>query len=100
VIVSSRPGTKGYAVLITNEHLYWDKPTKHRSVDENFLLHDGRVVSGTLKWSERAGGGTVASREKAIHLHGTYSLQWQDYSNPSTDKNGNFKVLVLEIRSK
>jgi hypothetical protein len=99
-IVSSRPGTHGYAVMITNEHLYWDKPTKSQSVDEDFLLFDGRIVSGTLKWSENAGKGTVDGREKPIHLRDAYTLQWRDYSNPSTDKNGVFKALVLDVKKR
>src|SRR5690606_2571104 len=39
-VVSGRPGTHGYAILITNEHLYWEKPKKQRSVDEDFLLYE------------------------------------------------------------
>lgn len=99
-IVASRPGTNGYAILITNEHLYWDKPTKHRSVDTAFLLHEGRIASGTLAWSEHAGKGTMDNREEPIHLEGTYSIAWQDYSEPSHEKKGRFRVLVLRVGGK
>lgn len=99
-IVSSRPGTHGYAVMITNEHLYWDKPTKSQRVDGDFLLFDGRIVSGTLKWSEKAGERTVEGREMPIHLRGAYTLKWRDYSNPSTDKNGVFRALVLNVKKR
>jgi len=63
------------------------------------MLFDGRIVSGTLKWSEKAGEGTVDGREKPIHLRDVYTLQWRDYSNPSTDKNGVFKALVLNVKN-
>jgi len=98
-VVSSLPGTRGYAVMITNDHRYWDKPTRSQNVSEDFMLFDGRIVSGTLKWSEKAGEGTVDGREKPIHLRDAYTLQWRDYSNPSTDKNGVFKALVLNVKN-
>jgi len=85
--------------MITNDHRYWDKPTRSQNVSEDFMLFDGRIVSGTLKWSEKAGEGTVDGREKPIHLRDVYTLQWRDYSNPSTDKNGVFKALVLNVKN-
>lgn len=98
-VVSSLPGTRGYAVMITNDHRYWDKPTRSQNVSEDFMLFDGRIVSGTLKWSEKAGEGTIDGREKPVHLRDAYTLQWRDYSNPSTDKNGVFKALVLNVKN-
>jgi len=98
-VVSSLPGTRGYAVMITNDHRYWDKPTRSQNVSKDFMLFDGRIVSGTLKWSEKAGEGTIDGREKPVHLRDAYTLQWRDYSNPSTDKNGVFKALVLNVKN-
>lgn len=98
-IVASRPGTKGYAVLISNDHLYWNKPTKQGSVDADFRLFEGRVVTGTLMWSEQAGFGTMQGREHPIHLQKVYTLRWHPYSSFSHEKNGVFKALVLEIIS-
>jgi len=98
-VVSILPGTRGYAVMITNDHRYWDEPTRSQNVSEDFMIFDGRIVSGTLKWSENAGKGTVDGREEPIHLRGAYTLRWRDYSIPSTDKNGKFRALVLNITS-
>jgi len=85
--------------MITNDHRYWDEPTRSQNVSEDFMIFDGRIVSGTLKWSENAGKGTVDGREEPIHLRGAYTLRWRDYSIPSTDKNGKFRALVLNITS-
>jgi hypothetical protein len=98
-IVNSRPGTKGYSIMITNDHLYWNNPTKQRSVDEDFLLYDGRKVSGNLKWSNSAGFGTTNGRADPIYLGIEYSFKWQDYVNLPGYKNGLFKVLCLSIQT-
>jgi hypothetical protein len=98
-IVNSRPGTKGYSIMITNDHLYWNKPTKQRSVDEDFLLYNGKTVSGNLKWSNDAGFGTTSGRTDPIYLGSEYSVKWQDYFNLPGYKNGLFKALCLSIEA-
>ena len=49
----------GYAVMLTNDPLYWRKPLKNASIDEAFKIHEGKTVFGTLKWSEQAAAGTT-----------------------------------------
>lgn len=74
------PADAGYAILLTNEHLYWN-PSRHPgNVDEAFHLHHGRNLSGTLAWSPRASTGTTQSREAPINLDNTYDLAWHEYS--------------------
>ena len=74
-VVSVLPGTQGFAVMITNDRRYWDEPARSRNVSGDFMIFDGRIVSGTLKWSENAGKGTIDGREEPVHLRGAYALR-------------------------
>jgi hypothetical protein len=39
----------GIAILLTNDHLYWNPPTKSLTVDSNFRIHENRILTGELK---------------------------------------------------
>ena len=69
--VLSGRAADGYAVLLTNDHLYWD-PGRLNTFDEQFRMHEGREISGTLAWSSNTGTGTTNDREKPIGLKGVY----------------------------
>ena len=86
-VVSKYPNVKGVALFITNDHLYWDPPKRGKgSVDECFLTHHGRHVTGKLHWDVRAGLGTTKGREEVLHLSNSYHLYWRDYSSFATPK--------------
>lgn len=95
-VVSQRSGTKGYAILITNDHNYWVKSIRISTVDEDFRIHQGRVVQGELFW-KNASDGTMQNREKAIDIKGEYLLDWKPFITLGTGKNEIFQMLVLEV---
>ncbi|WP_433745150.1 hypothetical protein [Falsibacillus pallidus] len=90
------PVRKGYAILLTNDHLYWQKPNKVDSVDKDFHLNEGRSISGTLVWSSTAGNGTTSSREEPIELKGHYKMSWYNYS-AFRSQDSEFRCLVVEV---
>jgi hypothetical protein len=99
--VSSHPECIGYAILLTNDSLYWDPPRSVVTVDASFRVHEGRLLHGTLGWGEMASKGTTKSRERAIAIKGTYNLSWRDYREvkPSTYVRGyrRFRYLMVMV---
>ena len=80
----------GYAVLLTNDHLYWLPPRKKLPNDRQFRVHEGRTIAGTLRWQEDA--------EDPVVLSGRYGLRWEDYSSSAKNKkNGQFKYLLVTV---
>ena len=87
----------GFAVLLTNDPLYWNKPGSPETVDCAFRVHEGKVISGKRAWACRASLGTVKGRECPIQLAGCYRLRWQDYSCFSGKPRGNFRYLAVSV---
>ncbi len=96
-IVWSEDNATGYAILLTNDSLYWTRARDADPIDRAFRLHDGSMLNGTLSWSARAGKGTTASRERPLNLQGSYKPQWEDYSCPTTKSYGVFRFLALRV---
>ena len=88
----------GYAVLLTNDPLYWEATRTMNTIDAALRLHEGRKLIGDLRWSDRAGAGTTRGRESPIRLMGSYRLSWQDYSQPNRDRYGKFRYLVVSVK--
>lgn len=80
------PAVAGFAILLTNEHLYWSPPQRRGKVDEAFHVHNGRHLSGSLTWSPRASPGTTRSREDPIDLACGYDLVWHDYARVDSSR--------------
>ena len=99
-LMRSMPGVcrAGYAVLLTNDHLYWSAPGRRDTVDTALRIHEGREISGELAWSERAGRGTVQSRESPIELEDSYSLRWREYSDLRGVSAGRFRYLAVSVQ--
>ena len=57
--VSSTENTTGYAILLTNDDLYWRESTRDVK-SAAFFLHEGRTLDSdvTLAWHESTGDGT------------------------------------------
>ena len=96
----SMPGVcgAGYAVLLTNDHLYWSAPGRRDTVDAAFRIHEGREISGQLAWSEHVSRGTVQDRESPIELEGYYSLRWREYSDLPVEPGGRFRYLAVSVQ--
>ena len=44
----------GFAIFLTNDHLYWNEPARRDTVDASFHMNEGRQLRGEMAWSERA----------------------------------------------
>jgi hypothetical protein len=96
-IVESSDNTEGYALMVTNDHYYWEPPEKNNSIDKDFLLYNGRTLNGYLKWSEQAAKGTINNRESPFQIKGEYNLEWNQYARYDS-KNGEFRYLLVQIK--
>jgi hypothetical protein len=100
-IVDAEDCASGFALLLTNDHLYWQPPTRDDVVDYEFRLTDGKVLEGELSWAEEVGEGTVGQkRNHPIMLDGTYKLDWRDYEyDIPSDPEGSdeFRYLLVEV---
>jgi len=98
-IISARSKVIGYAVLLTNDNSYWKPPRSPQTVDANFRIHDGQLMTGKLGWQKGASEGTMRHREMPIVIKGKYRLRWRDYSEPSKALYGKFSYLLVECKS-
>lgn len=96
-IVSSLENCVGHAIMLTNDSAYW-KPRSTGTVDEAFRLTEGRILSGSMVWTERASAGTKKNREMALELTGAYELNWQDFSVASVEAYGQFRYLSVHVQ--
>jgi hypothetical protein len=97
-VLSESHALGGYVVLLTNDSAYWSEPRNSMETSAEFSLHDGRRISGELRWAATASAGTKRNREQAIKLAGQYELQWQDYSQIKAQYYSRFRYLVMEVK--
>jgi hypothetical protein len=69
----------GYAILLTNDSLYW-RDSPRETICDAFRLTETTKIAGKLSWSAGAGRGTTKDRESPITLEGAYICRWRDYS--------------------
>lgn len=95
---SAHPNAIGYAIILTNDSNYWKPSRRNDTVDSAFRIHEGRKLSGKLRWSRKASKGTKKSREKTLTLRSPYPLRWTDYSKLSGTGPNQFQYLILKIQ--
>ena len=96
-VVASGRQMVGYAIILTNDPTYWSRSRKSNSVDADFRIQEGRVLSGLLGWDPRASEGTRRGRMDSIRLRGSYQLAWEDYSAVDVPKHGEFRYALITI---
>jgi hypothetical protein len=96
-VVTELPGATGCAVCLTNDPSLWNRTLRQDSADALFRLHEGRLLVGTLRWADHTGAGTMAKREAAISLTGSYPLRWRDFSQLSGSPAGRFRYLAVPV---
>lgn len=75
------PICEAYAIMLTNDPSYWCVPKRDKiTVDAEFRIHSGTILSGEMNWKEEASLGTKRNREEAITLRGKYPIAWCDYT--------------------
>ena len=88
----------GFAVLLSNESMYWTPPTRVGVIDAAFRIHEGqRIVPGELRWGANAGAKTIQGREEPILMSGSYSLSWRDYSALGNRNGEQFRYLAVRV---
>ena len=94
---------EGYAIILTNDHLYWKPPTNEPNTScKDFRIHEGETIEGKMRWTELRGDeevkreknnkkykapGKKRSRDEEIELKGKYTITWTDYSELEGDGN-------------
>lgn len=95
-IVATGKADKGFVVFLTNDRGYW-RSGRDGTADAMFRMFEGRTVkSGSLKWAEHTGAGTMKGHEKPINLVQDYVLGWKDYRDFG-GKNGLFRFLIVDV---
>ena len=97
--VATHPEACGYAFLLTNEPNYWQTTTNLGTADALFRIHDGRMLTGELKWSEATGAGTMRGRESPLTLNGSHHIRWVDYSTFNERGPAKFRYILLKVES-
>ncbi|MEV6813505.1 hypothetical protein [Micromonospora sp. NPDC051296] len=85
--------TNGLAILLTNDRRLWDPPPHKRTTrDQEFRVHDGRRLTGTLRWGRDGSHHLPNQRD----LTGDYVLSWRDYTD-QPGSNGRFRWLGVPV---
>jgi hypothetical protein len=96
LVLTERRADAGYAILLTNDWLYWQEPS-HQATCAQFSTHEGRVVSsGVLKWAERTAESTKHECPEAT-IEGRYRLEWRPFSKPHPAKSAELRYLLVQI---
>ena len=94
-IIRRGKATDGYAILLTNDHLYWSPPKKTNANDTDFVIHEDRVINGTLAWS--ASARTKEGRDNPINIRGLYRADWREFSGPLGTGSTRFSYLLVSM---
>ncbi|MEJ8303528.1 hypothetical protein [Saccharibacillus sacchari] len=86
---------KGMLILVTNDAAYYRHPGVEKfTADRDFRIHEGRMLTGQMRWSDLTGAGTMKGRTEPISLQGSYPMRWQDYSTFETAAFAMRRLLV------
>ncbi|KGP91246.1 hypothetical protein N780_08530 [Pontibacillus chungwhensis BH030062] len=96
-ITKDRRDVSAYALIITNDKLYWEKPVNTDTVDSDFRIHEGRTLTGDLAWKVEASTGTMVAREGVLSLGEEYQLEWVPFLILDDEKNSEFKALLVRV---
>lgn len=97
-VVADKEDTKyGYAILLANDYGYWDAPLLgwKSTIDVDFRIHEGRQIHGPLRL--RGKTGENLGKEALVFLSGLYDIRWQDYSKLGSQRNSQFRYLVVSV---
>lgn len=97
-IKSGKNFKKGYAILVTNDPLYWRR-NGMGCLYEQFSTEDKRQLSAgdVLKWRDGYKEATVGiKRSREITIKNTYELIWDDVT--SREGIAQFRTLILEVK--
>ena len=87
----------GFAILLTNDPLYWQAPPRSGTIDAAFRVHESKELTGRLNWRGSPAAGTIRDRESNISLSGVYKMRWRDYWEFSAQRFGQFRYLTVSV---
>ncbi|WP_405991228.1 hypothetical protein [Streptomyces sp. NBC_00986] len=87
-----RSDQNGLAIMLTNDASLWTPSGVGRGQtrDQEFRIHQGRELAGTLLWAEGA------YKPNMCTLRGAYPLDWQPYSELD-GAGGEFRYLAVSV---
>lgn len=86
----------GAAVVLSDPPTFWQPTTTGRATGyDEFRIHEGSTLAGTMDWGPSAGPGTRRGRECPHSLTHTYRPSWQPYSRVAASRNREFRSLVV-----
>lgn len=97
-IVKGGRANGGYAILLTNDHQYWNSPSKMDNKDVDFFLHQDREITGTLSWDPLTSAKTLKGKKIQIDIRGRYRADWREFSDPPGTGYTRFRYLLLQVR--
>ncbi len=82
----------GIALMLTNEPSLWTPPGPGRrpTRDQEFRIHEGRELAGTLLWAEGR------YKPNTCRLTGSYPLAWERYSRQD-GPGGEFRYVAVFV---
>lgn len=95
---------KGYAIMLTNDHLYWDKPrtSPDTTAFSDFRIYDGKTIPAKQKliWHPSSNKQPVWQKKLGpLTLTHNYTINWKDYSKLLNEEGKAipFKYSIIEI---
>ena len=88
---------EGYAVFLTNDETYRNRPRKINCDYKDFSLEDERIIERgePLKWASAKKNKGI---EEPIILKGIYKMEWNEFSKVDKERSdGTFYYLVTKI---
>jgi len=88
----------GYAIFLTNDHLYWGSDNEGYSAEE-FAINEGREMCNVKKmaWNLKNGKTKKGKRNKCIEINLKDPLKWETYKNLEGGyDNEVFKYLLVD----
>lgn len=86
---------EGYTIFLTNDPLLWKCSGRGSTSNyRHFRIHEGSALCGHLPWLN----GGVENSTYSVRLCGSYTMRWQDYSNYSKAKYGEFRYLLVAVK--
>jgi hypothetical protein len=85
--------SNGFAIMVSNDRRLWNPAATSRATrDQDFRIHEGRTLLGTLRWGIEGSYFVAHERE----LSGSYPIAWRDYSSLDGPK-GDFRWLAVAV---
>ncbi|MDR2892190.1 MAG: hypothetical protein LBV80_03770 [Deltaproteobacteria bacterium] len=100
---SHKFGPCGYAVLLTNDRMYWDKNSEQKinSNDRDFKFFDGDdtvIRKGIHSWYKNNEIAQYSgSRYRSLEFDNQYDIRWHDYFPSAANPSEPFRYVTVTV---